>query len=160
MWYGLLADVLVAVHLAYVSFVLFGFLAVVVGMCCRWQWVRNRWFRCIHVAMIGFVAFESIIDMECPLTTWENQLREAAGQPITGETFIGRMLNDLLFCNWPGWVFNVVYVSFALLVLSTFVFAPVRWRRPRPVAVPNEPAEKAPVTEAPKGEGSAIAERA
>src|SRR5262245_4932459 len=131
MFYGYLADAVVAIHIGYVAFVVLGFVAVLLGMVFRWEWVRNPWFRCIHLAMIGFVAFESMIDMTCPLTTWENNLRVMAGQSISAEdgTFVGRMMNEVLFCSWPTWVFNVVYIGFALVVVATFVFAPVRWRR-------------------------------
>jgi hypothetical protein len=136
MWYGILADVVVTVHLAYVLFVVVGLVAVVVGRLCGWEWVRNRWFRCIHLAMIAFVAFEVIIDMTCPLTTWENELRIAAGQPITGGTFVGRLMNNILFWNCPEWAQSTLFIGTALLVLSTFVFVPVRWR-PRRGASPQ-----------------------
>jgi uncharacterized protein DUF2784 len=72
------ADVLVAIHLAYVGFVVVGLLAIFAGMLFRWQWIRNPWFRWIHLSMILFVAGEAIVDFECPLTTWENTLRYRA----------------------------------------------------------------------------------
>jgi hypothetical protein len=69
------ADFLVVIHLGYVGFVIFGLLAILVGLLLRWQWVRNPWFRWIHLVMICIVAAEAVVDFECPLTTWENQLR-------------------------------------------------------------------------------------
>jgi hypothetical protein len=134
MWYGLLADVVVAVHLAYVCVVVFGFVAILVGAALRWRWVRNPWFRCIHLTMIGIVALEAILHITCPLTDLEDWLRTQAGQPLSGETFIGRLMHDLMFYQAPEWVFTVAYISFAFLVLSTFWLAPVRWRRPPPQA--------------------------
>jgi hypothetical protein len=129
MWYGLLADVIVAIHVGYVSYVVIGQLAIFAGVVLRWQWIRNFWFRITHLVAISIVAFEAIMNITCPLTRWENQLRAAAGQPISGETFVGRLLHYLIFYNWPPWAFTVLYVGFALLVLATFVFAPPRWRR-------------------------------
>lgn len=129
MWYGLLADVIVAIHVGYVSYVVIGQLAIFAGVVLRWQWIRNFWFRITHLVAISIVAFEAIMNITCPLTRWENQLRAAAGQPISGETFVGRLLHYLIFYNWPPWAFTALYIGFALLVLATFVFAPPRWRR-------------------------------
>jgi hypothetical protein len=132
MGYGLLADLIVAVHVAYVGFVVLGMAAIVVGMVFRWQWVRNPWFRCAHLLMISYVAFEALVGWACPLTTWEARLRGLAGEEAADGLFVGRLLHNLIHFEFPMWVFNVVYVGFALLVLSTFWFAPVRWRRNRP----------------------------
>jgi hypothetical protein len=127
--YGFLADLVVAVHLAYVSFVLFGQVAIVLGICFKWSWVRNFWFRVIHLLMITIVAVEAILDITCPLTTWEFNLRKLAGQRSEEGSFIGRLLHDLMFFSAPPWVFTACYIGFALLVLGTFILAPPRWHR-------------------------------
>jgi hypothetical protein len=132
MWYGFLADVIVAVHLAYVLFVVLGQLAILVGVALKWDWVRNRWFRLAHFLAILIVALEAVFAIECPLTDWEYQLRRRAGQDPSGETFIGRLLHELLFFEAPTWVFTTCYIGFALLVLATLVLAPPRWRGRRP----------------------------
>jgi hypothetical protein len=129
MWYGLLADVVVAIHLAYVSYVVVGQLAVFVGIVLRWQWIRNIWFRVTHLLAISIVAFEAIMDITCPLTRWEAQLRGLAGQQVQENDFMGRLIHDLFFFSWPQWVFTALYIGFALLVLGTFVVAPPRWRK-------------------------------
>jgi hypothetical protein len=129
MWYSFLADVTVGAHLAYVLFVILGQLVIVVGVLCKWGWVRNLWFRVLHLLAIVFVAFEAIIDMECPMTVWERELRAAAGQEVNEGSFIGRLMHDLLFYEGPPWVFTTCYIAFALLVLATFVLAPPRWRK-------------------------------
>jgi hypothetical protein len=137
MWYGYLADVVVAFHLAYMAFVIFGLLAVVVGGILKWGWVRNFWFRLAHFTAIAVVAFEAIIDFTCPLTTLEDTLRKWAGQKVEEGTFIGRHVHDMLFFpNVPQWVFTSCYIGFALLVFVTFFLVPPRlpqWRRSRQV---------------------------
>jgi len=55
-------------------------------------------------------------------------LRHRAGQEVSGGSFIGNLLHELLFFDAPEWVFNVSYVAFALLVAATFWWAPPRWR--------------------------------
>ena len=80
--------------------------------------------------MILIVAGEAILQIECPLTRWERNLRELAGQATTGESFMGRLLHNLIFVDWSPWVVNCLHVAFALLVLGTFLLAPPRRRCP------------------------------
>lgn len=127
--YAALADAVVVLHLAYVSYIVFGLLAILIGRLRRWNWVRNPWFRLTHVLAIVVVALEAVFDVRCPLTVWEHQLREAAGQPRPEGEFIGQIVHRLMFFDLPPWVFTSAYVSFALLVLATFLFVPVRFRR-------------------------------
>lgn len=123
-----LADLIVVVHAAYVGFVVLGQVAIPVGAWLGWGWVRNRWFRLLHLAAIGFVAAEAIVGMTCPLTIWEDELRRAAGQSVEEGTFIGRWMHYLLFYEGPEWVFTLLYIGFALLVLLTLFLIPPRWR--------------------------------
>lgn len=124
--YQLFANLVLVLHCAYIAFVVGGFVAVLLGIFFRWSWVRNFWFRTVHLLMMVFVAFESLIDMICPLTSWERWLREAAGQESLEGDFIASWLTRLFFFHFPSWVFTVVYVGFALLILATFVLAPPR----------------------------------
>ncbi len=49
----MLADAIVIIHALFVAFVVFGMAAIVVGLVLRWGWVRNFWFRVLHLAAIG-----------------------------------------------------------------------------------------------------------
>jgi len=71
--YRLAADAVVIVHVAYVAFVAVGLLAILLGLVCRWRWVRNFWFRSLHLLAILVVAAEAVCGITCPLTTWEQQ---------------------------------------------------------------------------------------
>lgn len=132
MIYGLLADVIVFIHVAYVAYVVVGQLLITVGWPLGWKWTRNFWFRLTHLVAIGFVAFEEAIGMVCPLTAWEQQLRMLAGQEVQTGTFMGRLFHSLIFYNLPAHYFTWMHVGFAALVLATFVLYPPRrpWRRP------------------------------
>src|SRR5579864_8493468 len=100
MRYGLLADVVVAMHAFYVGFVVFGLLAILIGHARGWRWVRNLYFRVLHLLAIAFVCAESIIGIDCPLTTLENGLRLGAGQNGYGGDFIGYWLDRLIFYDF------------------------------------------------------------
>src|SRR5262245_48484419 len=116
MGYRLLADVVVAVHVAYVAFVVVGQLLILAGVARGWRWVRNPWFRLAHLAAILIVAAEALLDIDCPLTIWEHQLRVRGGQATAGGTFIGDLLHRLIFYDFPPWVFTTAYVAFAAVV--------------------------------------------
>ncbi len=125
--YRLLADAIVVVHLVYVAFVVLGMAAILAGIVRRWAWVRNFWFRTVHLLMIAVVVVESLCGILCPLTDWEDRLRDASGSPNEPGTFIGRWAHDLLFIDLPPWVMTVCYVVFGLAVLLAFLLAPPRW---------------------------------
>jgi hypothetical protein len=125
--YRILADLVALLHLAYVGVVLIGMLLILVGVARGWRWVRNFWFRVIHLAMIALVVAQSLGGIICPLTTWEYQLRLRAGQSASSGSFIERLVQTLIFFDVPGWVFTVCYAVFGTAVLLTFILAPPRW---------------------------------
>jgi hypothetical protein len=125
--YCCLADAIAVLHLAYVAFVVFGMAAILTGIVFRWTWVRNFWFRSVHLAMIAVVVAESLLGILCPLTDWEDRLRAAGGMPIKSESFIGRWVNDLLFVHLPHSVVLACYLAFGVAVLAVFILAPPRW---------------------------------
>lgn len=138
--YRALADVVVVVHAAYVGFVIVAMLLILLGIVCGWQWIRNFWFRAIHILLIGVVVAESLLGIVCPLTTWEFQLRTAAGQQAEEGSFVGRWAHWLLFYDAPEWVFTTIYCAFGAVVLITMIFVPPRWpfrpsrKRPNPTS--------------------------
>ena len=123
-----IADVVLIVHFAFVLFVVGGLALIWTGACLEWRWVRDFRFRVAHLAAIGFVAFEALIGMACPLTEWEYALR---GEHAEGPTFIERILAPLIFYHLPPWAFTVMHVGFALLVVLTFWLVPPLRRLPR-----------------------------
>src|SRR5205823_1139445 len=70
-------------HVAYVAFVVGGLAAIASGGWRGWDWVRNPWFRSVHLAMIAVVVIESWAAVACPLTTLENGVGMSNGQKPT-----------------------------------------------------------------------------
>ena len=112
---SLLADIIVVLHLLYVGFVIFGFLAVPAGWARGWGWVRNLPFRLAHFAAIAFVGLEGVIGMVCPLTEWEARLRRMAGEDFGGGAFIARWAARLIYYDLPAWLFAAAYLAMTLL---------------------------------------------
>jgi hypothetical protein len=129
--YHLLADLVAVIHTAYIAFVVLGFILIIVGVAMKWRWVGNLYFRAVHLAAILLVCLEALIGVRCPLTVLEDRLRVlGADQPYSG-SFVGYLLDKLIFYNFPQWAFMAVYLSFGALVLLTFVIAPPRVGRSR-----------------------------
>ena len=127
LWARVLADLIVVFHACYVSFVVFGLAAILAGAVFRWRWVRNFWFRAIHLVMIAIVVGESLAGVPCPLTVWEQQLRKRAGEVSFTGDFIGHWAHRLIFYRAEPWVFTLIYSGFGLAVAAAFVLAPPRW---------------------------------
>ena len=130
MSYAFWADVIVALHAAYVGFVVIGELFIVVGGLFGWRWVRNPWFRTVHLLMIAVVAYEAIFHINCPLTDWEYHLRELAGKDGGSETFMSRIVHFLFLDGdnpWEPWVYEALHIGFGVLVLATLLLVPPRW---------------------------------
>ena len=121
------ADSVLAVHFAFVAFVVIGLLLIVSGGVFGWEWVRNRWFRIGHLIAIGIVVLQSWFGMICPLTIWEMTLRSRAGDTTYAGSFISHWTRTLLYYDAPTWLFACVYTAFGLAVLACWV-----WIRPLP----------------------------
>jgi hypothetical protein len=128
-WASRLADLIVFFHATYVGFIVFGLAAILLGVVVRWNWVRNIWFRAIHLIAIGIVVGESLVGMPCPLSIWEAQLRKAAGQTVYSGDFLGHWAHRLIFFRADPWVFTLIYMLFGMAVLATFLLAPPRRSR-------------------------------
>jgi hypothetical protein len=116
----MIADAILVVHFGIVLFIVGGLLAIWLGAALGWAWVRNRWFRYLHLAAIGYVAAEALIGVACPLTVWEDLLRGG----VRPESFVGRWVHRALYYEAPEWVFSAAYVAWALATLITL------WRVP------------------------------
>ncbi len=136
MGYRIAADAVVLLHAGYIAFVVFGLVAIVIGLALKKRWARNIWLRGIHVAMIGIVVLQSWLGVVCPLTTLEKSLRRRAGDANIYQTdFIEHWMHQLIFFDLPPWAFITAYSLFGLAVLATFVFFPPRWPARNPTSL-------------------------
>jgi hypothetical protein len=146
--YRIAAELVLILHTAFIAFVLFGLVAVLVGMAARWEWTRNFWFRVGHLAAIAYVVVQAFFGMVCPLTDLENLLRQRGGQDAYGEGgFIQFWLHKLIFFDAEPWVFTVCYTAFGLLVAATMWFAPPRkprWWRSAKTPIREDSRERMP----------------
>jgi len=121
-----LADAILLLHFSYVLFVVGGLGLTWLGWLRRWRWVRNWWFRVLHLGAIVVVALEALAGVLCPLTWLEDVLRPGAAD---SGGFIQRWMHAILFWDFPLWIFTLAYLAFALIVAATFVLFPPYSRR-------------------------------
>jgi len=131
LFYKIAADVIVVLHAAFVLFVVMGLVLILLGAARSWKWVRNPWFRIGHLICIGFVVGETLLGFVCPLTTWEQQLRELAGEESYRGDFIAHWVHEMLFFEFPDWVFTLTYSLFGLAVLAALWLFPPEISRMR-----------------------------
>jgi Protein of Unknown function (DUF2784) len=86
-FYQLLADLVLAAHLAFVLFVPFGGLLAL-------KWPRLAW---IHLPAAAWGIAIEFAGWICPLTPLENRLRELAGESTYRGDFIARYLMPVIY---------------------------------------------------------------
>ena len=122
----LAADVILLLHVLFVAFVVIGLVLIFVGKVRDWSWIRNPWFRLIHLSAITVVVIQSWFGLICPLTTIEMALRSRAGDTVYSGSFISHWLENILYYQIPPWIFAVSYMAFAAVVVASWY-----WIRPR-----------------------------
>jgi len=125
----LLADTLLFLHALFIAFVVAGLVLILLGGALRWAWVRNLWFRAVHLLSIGYVVAEAWCGVDCPLTVWENNVRRGMGEPAYAESFVAHWLHRIFFHDFPPPVFTMAYTIFGMLVLLTLFLVPPRTGR-------------------------------
>lgn len=104
MIYRLLADAVVGLHLAFVVFVVFGGLVVLLRPRLAW----------IHVPAAVWGALVELGGWVCPLTPLESRLRARAGGAGHGEGFVEHYLLPLLY---PGDLTREIQIALGVLVV-------------------------------------------
>jgi len=103
--YRIAADLLVAVHLAFIVFVLSGGLLV-------WRWRRLAW---LHLPAVLWAVLLELNGWLCPLTPWEQQLRMAAGEAGYAGGFVTHYLLPVLY---PAGLERDMQVVLAAVVIA------------------------------------------
>jgi hypothetical protein len=117
--YRWLADATVALHLAFIVFVVFGgFLA---WRKAGWAWV--------HLPAVAWVAFIEFTGTTCPLTPLENMLRERAGDAGYSGGFIEHYLLPIIYPAGLTAGAQVV-LGFVVIALNVVVYWRAWARRP------------------------------
>lgn len=126
MWYHLLADLVLLVHVAFVGFVLLGALLAV-----KWRFIL--W---LHLPAVAWGALVEFAGWICPLTPLENWLRIQAGKPPYTGDFISSYFGSILY---PASLTREIQIFFGFVVvtLNAVVYWWL-WRRQWPSVQPPQ----------------------
>lgn len=131
--WGFAAEAMVVLHMAYTAFVVLGQVAIGIGAARKSDWVRNVWFRSIHLASIAFVVGEAWLGIECPLTVAEHRLRELGGQDPAPAEFMTQWIERTTGFAPPLWGLTLLYsVFFATVAWAWWKVPPCAVLKPRP----------------------------
>ena len=122
--YQLLADLVLALHLSVVVFVVGGLVFIIAGILRGWPLADALWFRLAHLACIAVVVAQAWWGVVCPLTSLEMWLRGRAGDATYAGSFVQHWLQRVLYYDAPGWAFTLVYSLFGLAVLASWWWFP------------------------------------
>ena len=98
------ADLVLAVHLGFIVFVILGGLLV----------LRFPKIMYLHIPAAVWGAFVEISGRICPLTTWENDLRQSAGESGYAESFVEHYLIPIIY---PAGLTRDVQLTLAVIVV-------------------------------------------
>jgi Protein of Unknown function (DUF2784) len=133
MVYALLADLTLALHLAFILFVVFG--AIAVG--------RRPWIAVPHLLSAAWAAFVEFSGRICPLTPLENWFERRAGGAGYSGGFIDHYLVAIVYPR--GLTRDVQWILGALVVvLNVAAYAWLLRRRRRRTITDMSPADPSP----------------
>jgi polyferredoxin len=127
--YQLLANLVLALHVAIVVFVVGGLVFIIVGNLRAWPGANALWFRRAHLTAILVVVAEVWVGAVCPLTTFEMWLRVKARTTTYAGSFIEYWLQRILYYDAPAWAFALAYSLFGLVVVATWWYFPPKFSR-------------------------------
>lgn len=118
----ILAELVLAFHLGVILFNLFGMIVIPIGGWLGWRFVRIRWWRVLHVAVLAIVALQAFFGRACFLTLWQ----QALGGYESGTPLIMGIVDRLIFWPLPMAFFAALYVVVFLYVVLLLWLVPPR----------------------------------
>lgn len=118
---ALLADLVLALHVAVIVFNVFGLIAVPLGAWRGWRFVRVFWWRALHLASLGAVALQAAFGQACFLTLWQRELEGAAAD----RPLIQGWIESVIYWPLPLWLFALMYAGVLIYAIALWF-----WVRP------------------------------
>ena len=117
----LLADTLVALHFAFIAFVIAGGILA----------FKHRGWALVHLPAVAWAAWTEFTATVCPLTPWENALRAEAGDAGYTGGFVEHYIVPLIYPEalTPA---AQVGLGIGIVALNAVIYA-LAWRRSRSV---------------------------
>ena len=101
----MIVDVLLLVHFGLAAFITAGFFIIPIGYQLGWNWIKKRSLRLLHLCLMGFIFFETIVGLTCPLTVLESMFRDVD----YSMSFMSYWVNEILYWDLPSQIFLLLY---------------------------------------------------
>ncbi len=131
----MVAEAILAAHVAIILFNLFGLVAIPVGALRHWHFVRIGWWRVLHLVMLAAVAVQAVAGRACILTLWQAAMTGTASVPAP---LIMGWVDRLIYWRLPMWVFAVLYVVVFGYALGLIWLVPPKRTAPRSIVADVE----------------------
>jgi len=120
MFYRIAADLVLALHLGFIAFVVLGGLLI----------LRYRWVAYVHVPAAVWGAFIEITGRICPLTIWENSFRQSAGESGYSESFVEHYLLPVIY---PAGLTRSIqfWIAGCVIIVNVVIYAWLLYRGKR-----------------------------
>ena len=114
-------EIVLFFHFFIFLFITFSFFLIPFGYFQKWEWVKNKYYRLIHLVLMGIILIETILGFMCPLTILENFLRNN----IEVDNNLTQIIHQIMYWNLPNYQFIILYIlSFSYLIFLWFFFKP------------------------------------
>src|ERR1700683_72358 len=118
MWYRLAADLVLAVHLLFIGF-------VVCRACLAWRWPRVVW---VHLPAMVYGALIEFVGFTCPLTPLQDYLLRRGGETGYRGGFISHYLIQVIY---PAGLTRGIQIGVGLFVVLVAAVGYGGYLRPR-----------------------------
>ena len=117
----LFSEIILLLHLLIFLFITLSFILIPIGYFQKWKWVKNKYYRSIHLILMGIISIETILGFMCPLTILENYFRD----DIKVDNKLTEIAHQILYWDLPNYQFIILYIlSFSYLIFLWFFFKP------------------------------------
>ncbi len=118
--YAVLAAATLAAHLAFILWVLFGWLLT----------GTRRRLRVLHIVSVVYGAFIMTSDYPCPLTLLENFFLRRAGRPAYDDSFLIHYLEAAIYPNVPATLLSASAAGVCAVILGVHALRLLRHTQP------------------------------
>ena len=117
----ILSEIVLLLHFSIFLFMILSFILIPYGYYQNWEWVKNIYFRSIHLILMGIILIETILGFMCPLTILENFLR--ADKKI--DNIFSKIIHQIMYWDFTNYQFIILYLlSLSYIIFLWFSFRP------------------------------------
>ena len=112
------SEIVLLFHFCIFLFMILSFFLIPIGYYQKWTWVKNKYYRSIHLVLMGIIFMETILGFMCPLTILENFLRNDT--EINNK--ITHIIHQIMYWDLPSYQFIILYLLSLLYLIFLWCF--------------------------------------